>query len=136
MDFKSFWVECYKIRNVMVYELESPRTSPLRHRIGVRIKQSREQLGLTQEDFAEAMRRSSRKWVWDVETGRTAVSVDELVQLSRVLHKPVLWLLGEGGEDAPEEDELIAGFRALPEDGRRWLLGSLRGMLGQTGQST
>ena len=84
---------------MLITNLEGSRSVQLHRIIGARIKSAREALDMTQTDFAKAMGRSSSKWAWDIETGRTGLSVDELVQLARILHRPALWILGEGPDD-------------------------------------
>ena len=99
--------------------------------IGGRIKRAREDIELSQDDFATAMGRSTRKWTYEIETGKTSLGAEEIRRVARILRKDVSWLLGDSPDDESAEAELILGYRSLPAEGRRWLLGSLRGMLGQ-----
>ena len=102
-----------------------------RRRVAQRIKAARRDAELSQQGLAVSMGRSSRKWAWEVESGKKSLSGEDLARLSRVLRRPISWLLAEGPDDVDEEDLLLTGFRRLPPEGRRLLFGALEGMLQQ-----
>ena len=96
----------------MVLLLTHPRPKHLRFAIGARIKNAREGLGKSQEWFAIQMGRSTRKWAYEVESGKTGLSAEDLSAAANVLGVRPEWLL-EGTQvdiDIPDP-ELRLFFR-------------------------
>lgn len=89
--------------------------------IAKRIKETREYLGLTQQQVANAIS-IPRSAVSDIEAGKRKVTVDELKQLARVLRHPVSHFLGEELEMSPEAKALARTADILSENDRRELL--------------
>jgi transcriptional regulator with XRE-family HTH domain len=86
--------------------------------IGERIKQARQTRGLSPEELAQAMGRRSRKWTWELESGRKVLAVDELPTLTRILRRSISWIvLGREDQhgDLLDEERVAAGLsRDLP----------------------
>jgi transcriptional regulator with XRE-family HTH domain len=73
--------------------------------LGERLRDSREFLGLSQQDVAE-MLKLSRPAVTLIEAGKRKVSTLELREFARLYRKPYDWLVGESAEPSSSEDEV------------------------------
>jgi transcriptional regulator with XRE-family HTH domain len=83
--------------------------------LGERLRESREFLGLSQQDVAQLLK-LTRPAVTNIETGKRKVSTLELREFARLYRKPYDWLIGESSESAPAEDELtLALYRTTSE---------------------
>ena len=89
--------------------------------IAGRIKETREYLGLTQQQVANAIS-IPRSAVSDIESGKRKVTVDELKQLAILLRHPVSYFLGEEPEMAPDVLALARTAEELSENDRKELL--------------
>lgn len=66
--------------------------------IGSRVRQAREDKGLSQDEVSEALG-IGRAGISNIEYGRAQLSVGDLIDLSAILEKPIAWLLkGDSGE--------------------------------------
>ena len=72
--------------------------------LGERLRESREFLGLSQQDVAQLLK-LTRPAVTNIETGKRKVSTLELREFARLYRKPYDWLIGESSDSAPAEDE-------------------------------
>jgi transcriptional regulator with XRE-family HTH domain len=83
--------------------------------LGERLRESREFLGLSQQDVAQLLK-LTRPAVTNIETGKRKVSTLELREFARLYRKPYDWLIGESNDPAPSEDELTqALYRTTSE---------------------
>jgi transcriptional regulator with XRE-family HTH domain len=73
--------------------------------LGERLRESREFLGLSQQDVADLLK-LTRPAVTNIETGKRKVSTLELREFARLYRKPYDWLIGESTDAVPAEDEL------------------------------
>lgn len=89
--------------------------------IGERIKESREYIGLTQQQVAAALS-IPRTAVSDIERGKRKVSVEELKGLSLLLKHPIAFFMGEEPELEPEVAALARTAQSLTESDKRELL--------------
>lgn len=87
--------------------------------IGNRIQTRRKQLGLTQEQLAEAMN-VSIQMVSNLERGNKAIRIDNLVNLSRILNISTDYIL-MGQETASDMQGLAVQIAALPDKSRRMI---------------
>ena len=87
--------------------------------IGNRIQTRRKQLGLTQEQLAEAMN-VSIQMVSNLERGNKAIRIDNLVNLSRILNISTDYIL-MGQETASDMPGLAVQIAALPDKSRRMI---------------
>ena len=86
--------------------------------IGNKIKAARLSADLTQEEVAVPLG-IGRAAYSNIENGHSLVTVDHLLKLPKVLHKPVTYFLGIETENlAAEEAEWLELYRILPEDAR------------------
>lgn len=100
-------------------------------KIGMRIKNRRKSLGITQIDVKTATGISSGN-MSEIENGNRLPSAPALIQLANLLQCSVDWLLtGESPHQEsleffeigdPDEIALIKGFRELPKDEQNELL--------------
>ena len=101
-------------------------------KIGIRIMERRQQLGLTQEDLAFRMGYKTKSAINKIELGINDVSQSKVVKFAEALHTSVAYLMGwdEQNEKPTEKDdglskekkELIDCIKKLPEDKAQMLL--------------
>lgn len=89
-----------------------------------RLRQAREDAGLSQEEVAKQLKLGSHVAYGNYERGKADPDLDNLMKLSRILSKPVTWFLGieNGGELSPDEVELLNCYRQLSFRARRDVL--------------
>lgn len=99
--------------------------------IGERIKNRRKELNITQIQIREATGISSGN-MSGIELGKSLPSASALIELSKILDCSVDWILtgnspiSEGIALSNIEEDLLNGFRELPEDDRDELIGILK----------
>jgi transcriptional regulator with XRE-family HTH domain len=81
-------------------------------RIGARLKEAREYVGLLQEDVASALG-IPRASVSALESGKRRVTGLEVRRLARIYRKPVGWLLGEEEIELTEAEPLFRAAESL-----------------------
>jgi len=81
-------------------------------KIGARLKEAREYVGLLQEDVAAALS-IPRASVSALESGKRRVSGLEVRRLARIYHKPVGWLLGDDSVELGDTEPLFRATEAL-----------------------
>lgn len=89
--------------------------------LGARLKESREYIGLLQEDVATALG-IPRTSVHALEAGKRKVTGLELRRLARLYRRPVGWLLGEEDVDLNAAEPLFRAAAALSESDREQVL--------------
>jgi transcriptional regulator with XRE-family HTH domain len=89
--------------------------------LGARLKESREYIGLLQEDVATALG-IPRTSVHALEAGKRKVTGLELRRLARLYRRPVGWLLGEEDVDLNDAEPLFRAAAALSESDREQVL--------------
>lgn len=89
--------------------------------LGARLKESREYIGLNQEDVAAALR-IPRTSVHALEAGKRKVTGLELRRLARLYRRPVGWLLGEETVDLNDAEPLFRAAAALSDSDREQVL--------------
>lgn len=102
--------------------------------IGLRIKNRRKELRLTQTDIKSAVGISSGN-ISDIENGNRLPAASTLVQLAHILECSTDWILtgitptsenlatSDSGDE--RETELLKGFRELPNEDQEELIGIL-----------
>ena len=106
--------------------------------LGDKVRQRREELGLSQEQLANAMGYSSRSSINKIENGRPCTQ-KIIVRLADALNVSIPYLMGwEEKESSPEQISLSEGealllelFRAIPEQRQEMVLSMIRAALGQ-----
>ena len=94
---------------------------------GIRLREAREGLGLSQEAVA-ARARLNTSYLSQIERGKKAPSLDVLVRIAEAVNLSLGELFADGGGAAPalelrEVERLLAG---VPEERRPALLGLIR----------
>lgn len=90
----------------------------LAKRIGTAIKAARLSSGLTQEEVAAPLG-IGRAAYSNIENGHSNITIDHLLKLPHILHKPVTYYLGIDTENlTAEEMEWLELYRILPSDVR------------------
>jgi len=88
----------------------------LREKIGQRIRQARQEKGLSQRDLGKLLG-TSQVTISDMELGKPRkLDVEDLVTLARILDKPVAYFLSDVIETADKET-----VESLKEEARRLL---------------
>lgn len=87
--------------------------------IGIRIQNRRKQLGLTQEQFSEKMN-VSIQMVSNLERGNKAIRIDNLINLSQILHISTDYIL-TGKETTDDIQRLTVQITALPYKSRKMI---------------
>ena len=96
------------------------RDASEQQKLGARLREAREYVGLVQEDVARALD-IPRASVSTIESGKRRVSSLELRRLARLYRRPVGWLLGEDVEIDLAEP-LFRATAALSENDKRQVL--------------
>lgn len=93
---------------------------------GVRIREARERLGISQEELAERLSRRQRA-ISDYENGNRRMFATDVPDLARALGVPVTYFF-EGELDHDDLDEaMLAEFRRLPtSQAKRTMIGIVR----------
>lgn len=89
--------------------------------LGARLKESREYIGLLQEDVAAALS-IPRTSVHALEAGKRKVTGLELRRLARLYRRPVGWLLGEEEVELSDAEPLFRAAAALSDSDREQVL--------------
>lgn len=89
--------------------------------LGARLKESREYVGLLQEDVATALG-IPRTSVHALEAGKRKVTGLELRRLARLYRRPVGWLLGEEEVELDDAEPLFRAAAALSDSDREQVL--------------
>ena len=96
--------------------------NPLALKIGKTIKATRLAADLTQEEVAAPLG-IGRAAYSNIENGHSLITVDHLLKLPQILHKPVTYFLGIDTENlTPEEAEWLELYRLLPEEAKTLVL--------------
>jgi transcriptional regulator with XRE-family HTH domain len=90
-------------------------------KIGARLKESREYVGLLQEDVASALG-IPRASVSALESGKRRVTALEIRRLARIYRKPVGWLLGDHEIEVGNAEPLFRATESLSAEDRDQVL--------------
>lgn len=97
--------------------------------VGRRIRQARKEAGLTQAELGDSLGISGNA-VTKLEGGHSALTIENLLGLYRVLHKPFGYFLGINDlYISGEEAEWLEIYRALPGRDRRYWVEALQAWL-------
>jgi transcriptional regulator with XRE-family HTH domain len=89
--------------------------------LALRVKQAREEKGLSQRELSEALDRS-KAYISQIEGGRLDTPVIDLLGMAFLFEKPLKYFLPieeQKGEPVGEELELLDHFRRIPDDAIR-----------------
>ncbi len=95
--------------------------------LGSQAREARTEAKYTQEDLGELLgiRQAA---IAKIERGDSSLTSDNLVRLSEILGKSVLYLLGIGTVGlSADEVELLDAYRVLSETGKRYVLEFVHG---------
>lgn len=92
--------------------------------IGKRIKEKREELGLTQMQLAQRLGYTSKAAVCKVERGDDNITADRVSKFAKALNCSESYLMGwDDGIKAPtDEEKLLEAYRNLDEESKRQLV--------------
>lgn len=90
-------------------------------KIGARLKEARETLGITQEDAAAAVG-IPRTAIVSMERGARNVSATELSTMASLYRRPVPWILGESTEAPTEGNALFRATASLSDTDKKQVL--------------
>jgi transcriptional regulator with XRE-family HTH domain len=101
----------------------------IRELVSTRLKQAREEAGLTQEELATRLGITQVGYS-GLERGRTLVSLETLAEVCRVVGKPITFFTGMGEVEmegvSPATRELVGIMENLPDREKRAILGYAR----------
>jgi len=83
--------------------------------LGQRIRQAREQRGLSQEEFADLISRDQRA-VSEYENGKRKITVTELPRFADALGMPLAYFYEESLEPDDLDNAMLHEFHQLPSD--------------------
>jgi transcriptional regulator with XRE-family HTH domain len=86
--------------------------------LGLRIRQARDKIGMSQEDLASAVGKDQRA-VSDYENGKRRIAATDLSTFARVLGVPVSYFYEGDIEDNPLDKVMLQEFHELPTDEAR-----------------
>jgi transcriptional regulator with XRE-family HTH domain len=103
----------------MTTDLQADTTDLDWRAVGERLRESREYLGLSQADVADALN-LSRPAISAIEAGKRKVSGLELKRLARIYRRSYEYFLGEAKPDAADAtiDAIFRAARTLSEEDR------------------
>ena len=81
--------------------------------LGQRIRQAREQAGLSQTQVANTLNLDQSS-ISELERGRRRLFVSELLELARLFDRPVLYFLNSETEQSDRDLQLLQYFHRLP----------------------
>ncbi len=82
--------------------------------IGHRIQQSREKTGLTQEQLAEQINRTTQ-FISSIERGISGISIETILNICTILGVSTEWIL-RGLESTPSTDYIAAKLSVLSDE--------------------
>ncbi|MCL2107784.1 MAG: helix-turn-helix transcriptional regulator [Oscillospiraceae bacterium] len=93
-----------------------------------RIKDRREELGMTQDELSQAMGYTSRSSIAKIESGSVDIPQSKISAFANVLDTSVAWLMGweekpkgEGEPMTDDEMKLLEDYRSLSEQGKEFV---------------
>lgn len=86
--------------------------------LGHRIRIARDKKGMSQEDFAEAVKKDQRA-ISEYENGKRKIPATDLAIFARILGVPVSYFYEGDIEDNPLDKVLLQEFHELPTDEAR-----------------
>jgi len=92
--------------------------------VGSRIQQMRKRNHMTQNQLAERLDYANERQLQRIENGKTACSVDKLMEISQVLDVSTDFLLF--GWQGTEEGDILEIFNGISEDKKMYLLKVLK----------
>jgi|SRR6266849_630512 transcriptional regulator with XRE-family HTH domain len=100
-----------------------PSTDADRQRLGERLKEAREYVGLKQDDVAKKLG-IPRSALSNIEAGSRKVDAIELAQLAKLYQRPVAWFTGEDPRGTPKmpEDVVARAAATLSQRDRQELV--------------
>ena len=94
-----------------------------------RIRSRREELGISQDELAKRVGYKSRSSINKIELGKNDITQSKIAEIAFALDTTPEYLMGLTA-DAPKRDkneaELIDGYRALSDEGKRLVIGMIR----------
>lgn len=87
--------------------------------IGKKLREAREEMGLEQKDIAQELGIGESAY-GHIESGRSSIKAEYLIQLPKIFNKPLSWFVGENVELTnltTNEQYLLELYRALPDEG-------------------
>jgi transcriptional regulator with XRE-family HTH domain len=99
--------------------------------LGQKIRLAREQSGLSQEELAGALDLGQRA-ISELENGKRRLSVQELLEMARVLHKSVLYFLEDEIQPSDLDQLLLQHFHRISSQAGRQTVVEVVRLLSET----
>ena len=95
-----------------------------------RIRSRREELGISQDELAKRVGYKSRSSINKIELGKNDITQSKIAEIAFALDTTPEYLMGwasDASKRDKDEAELVDGYRALSDEGKRLI----KGMIGQ-----
>ena len=92
---------------------------------GNRIRQAREQLGMSQDELAALVKKDQRA-ISDYENGKRKLSATELPLFAQILNVSILYFYEDALNTSDVEQEILAELNAIPSEIRHYAINLLR----------
>jgi transcriptional regulator with XRE-family HTH domain len=89
--------------------------------VATRLRAARKAAGLTQDEVGRRLG-LSRAGYGHLEDGSRSMTLDDLVVLAQIVGRTPAYLLGMESDLSPDEDQLLAAYRAINSDRQRRLV--------------
>ncbi len=96
-----------------------------------RIRQRREELGMSQDELAKKLGYKSRSSINKIEKGENDIPQSKIIAFAEALDTTPEYLMGWHNSDIIYNDDevaLLSGFKSLSDDGKNMLLGVLNSL--------
>lgn len=86
----------------------------------LRIRRRRVEIGMSQEELAEAVGYTGRSAITRIETGRNKVSLDKIPLFAKALHTTEAYILGMDDDvpDEPSSNWLVHAYHNASDEGK------------------
>lgn len=86
--------------------------------LGHRIRLARDKVGMSQEEFANAVGKDQRA-ISEYESGKRRIAATDLTTFARVLQVPILYFFEGTPGESPLDQVMLQEFHELPSDAAR-----------------
>ncbi len=97
------------------------RGNIIQDEVGVRLRDARRAAKLSQDEVGRRLG-LSRAGYGHLEDGTRSMTLDDLVNLARIVAQSPAYLLGLEGDLTPDEDRLLTAYRSIDSERQRRLI--------------
>jgi transcriptional regulator with XRE-family HTH domain len=111
------------------------RRGDIQEGVSIRLRAARKAANLTQDEVGRRLG-LSRAGYGHLEDGSRSMTLDDLVVLAQIVGRSPAYLLGMESEFTPEEDRLLAAYRAIKSEQQRRLVADLAMLAAKPGEES